>query len=70
MKKVTVPILRDDAKGFAATEPPHAEPFIFGVTDGKPIAETPDQRAYRHDIAKCASSENIVKQFRVWQMRR
>ncbi len=34
---LTIPILAKEAKVFAATESAHAEPILFGVTDGKAV---------------------------------
>ncbi len=44
LKKLTVPCLKMEATAFAAQESTHAEPSLFGVTDGKAVGTYLEQK--------------------------
>lgn len=46
--QLTVPLLQNEARAFAATESIHPEPAIFGVTDGKAIGTYLEHKFQAH----------------------
>ena len=44
LKKLTIPYLKTEATMFAAQESTHAEPSLFGVTDGKAVGTYLEQK--------------------------
>ena len=44
LKKLTIPRLKIEATAFAAQESTHAEPSLFGVTDGKAVGTYLEQK--------------------------
>jgi len=60
-RKLTVSLLRKEAKAFAQSESSHAEPSLFGVTDGKAVGTYFEHKfkkylhtKYRHDEGNTA----------------
>ena len=51
LKKLTVPCLKTEATAFAAQESTHAEPSLFGVTDGKAVGTYLEQK-FQADLHK------------------
>ena len=51
LKKLTIPRLKIEATAFAAQESTHAEPSLFGVTDGKAVGTYLEQK-FQADLHK------------------
>ena len=64
LKKLTIPRLKIDATAFAAQESTHAEPSLFGVTDGKAVGTYLEQKFQenlhkKYDYTKGSSAKGI-----------
>jgi hypothetical protein len=53
-KNLTVEILKDEAAGFAKAESTHAEPTLYGVTDGKAVGTYLEHKFRAHVLGKYA----------------
>lgn len=64
LKKLTVPRLKTEATAFAAQESTHAEPSLFGVTDGKAVGTYLEQKFQanlheKYDYVEGSSAKGI-----------
>ena len=64
LKKLTVPCLKTEATAFAAQESTHAEPSLFGVTDGKAVGTYLEQKFQanlhkKYDYVEGSSAKGI-----------
>ena len=64
LKKLTIPRLKVEATAFAAQESTHAEPSLFGVTDGKAVGTYLEQKFQenlhkKYDYTKGSSAKGI-----------
>ena len=59
LKKLTVPCLKTEATAFAAQESTHAEPSLFGVTDGKAVGTYLEQIS-RAKISSKPSQKTMI----------
>ena len=64
LKKLTIPRLKIDATAFAAQESDHAEPSLFGVTDGKAVGTYLEQKFQanlqkKYDYVEGSSAKGI-----------
>ena len=64
LKKLTIPRLKIEATAFAAQESTHAEPSLFGVTDGKAVGTYLEQKFQanlhkKYDYVEGSSAKGI-----------
>ena len=64
LKKLTIPRLKVEATAFAAQESTHAEPSLFGVTDGKAVGTYLEQKFQanlhkKYDYVEGSSAKGI-----------